>query len=84
MAALVAAIAVRDVLVPTGLLILDSPDEGMDAANAAKLAQGINAIKERFGAVYIASHNTNVLTWLEPDHEIQVTKRNGVASIVSL
>lgn len=84
MAGIIAAFAFRDVLVPHNILILDEPGEGLDATNAAAFARGLNKVKDRFKHIMVISHNTNVLAGLEPDFQLIVTKRDGVAVVESV
>ena len=80
-ASLIAIFAFKEVLVPVPLLILDEPGEGLDAVNAANFAKGIHAVADRFGSVFITSHNPNIIANLDPDHHLEVVKHKGVATI---
>jgi DNA repair exonuclease SbcCD ATPase subunit len=83
MAAIIAALSFRDVLVSHNILVLDEPSEGLDPISAAAFARGMNGVVERFQHVLVISHSGPLLAELEPDHRITVTKENGVSSIVS-
>lgn len=82
MAALVAAFAFRDVLVPHNVLILDEPGEGLDAANAAAFARGLLEVADRFGSVYAISHNPAIVDGLEGVRQLRVVKRDGVSEVI--
>jgi DNA repair exonuclease SbcCD ATPase subunit len=86
MAAIVTAFTFRDVLLQLNLLIIDEPSEGFDPANSLAFAKGLNQVLDRFAHVMVISHNTNLLSALEPDRRIEIVKEDGVstASIVSL
>jgi DNA repair exonuclease SbcCD nuclease subunit/tetratricopeptide (TPR) repeat protein len=84
MAGLIAAFAFRDVLVPHSILILDEPGEGLDGENAKRFARGLNEVAAKFGSVFIISHNERVLSELEPDHHLIVTKKDGVSTVKSI
>jgi DNA repair exonuclease SbcCD ATPase subunit len=79
-AALIAALAFRDALVRHNLLILDEPTDGLDAANAAAFARGLNKIVDRFQHVVVVSHNDRLLAELEPALHLEVTKKDGVSA----
>ncbi len=81
MAGLVASFALRDVLVPYNLLILDEPGEGLDTQNARMFAAGLNEVAERFGSLFIVTHNPFILSELEPSRHLEVTKENGVSTL---
>jgi hypothetical protein len=81
MAAIIAALAFRDVLVKHNILILDEPTDGLDPTNAAVFARGLNKIVDRFQHVVIISHNTALLSELEPDLHLQVVKQDGVSRL---
>lgn len=80
-AALIAAFAFRDVLVPHNLLILDEPGEGLDSENARAFAHGLKTVARRFGSVFVTSHNPFFLSELEPDYHLEVTKQNGISEV---
>lgn len=81
MAGLVVAFAFRDTLVPHNLLILDEPGEGLDAANARAFARGLAAVVERFGSVFLTTHNAYILAELEATRHLEVAKSGGVATV---
>jgi DNA repair exonuclease SbcCD ATPase subunit len=84
MAAIIAALAFRDVLVKHNILILDEPTDGLDPVNAAVFARGLNKIVDRFQHVLIISHNTALLSELEPDLHLQVVKQGGVSRLLTV
>jgi DNA repair exonuclease SbcCD ATPase subunit len=81
MAAIIAALAFRDVLVKHNILILDEPTDGLDPVNAAVFARGLNKIVDRFQHVVIISHNTALLSELEPDLHLEIVKQGGVSRL---
>lgn len=81
-ASFIAIFAFKEVLVPVPLLILDEPGEGLDAVNAANFAKGIHTVAERFGSVFITSHNPNIISNLDPDYHLEVVKHKRVSEIV--
>jgi DNA repair exonuclease SbcCD ATPase subunit/DNA repair exonuclease SbcCD nuclease subunit len=81
MVSLVAALAFRDVLVRHNILVLDEPSEGLDAANSAAFARGLNTVVDRFTHVIVITHSPYILANLEPDHRIEVTKQNRTSAV---
>jgi DNA repair exonuclease SbcCD ATPase subunit len=81
MVGLITVLAFREVLAPHGLLILDEPGEGLDSVNAKAFAAGLNRIVSRFGAVFVTTHNGTILATLEPDHQLEVEKKDGVSHV---
>lgn len=84
LAALITSFAVRLVLAPFGLVILDEPSEGMDAVNASIFAKGLSEVAKRFGTVFVTTHNPNILSALEFDHHIELTKQNRITTVKEL
>ena len=78
---LIAAFALRDVLVPYNLLILDEPGEGLDAVNAKAFADGLSEAAERFGSLFVITHNPHILSALEPTRRLHVIKENQVSRL---
>ncbi len=81
LAGLIAAFALRDVLVPYNLLVLDEPGEGLDSKNARMFAAGLNEVAERFGSLFVVTHNPFILAELEASRSIEVTKENKVSTL---
>ena len=81
MIGLIAAFALRDVLVPYNLLILDEPGEGLDAVNAKAFADGLSEVTERFGSLFVVTHNTHILAALEPTRRLHVIKENQISRL---
>ena len=81
MAAIIAALSFRDVLVNHNILVLDEPTEGLDPENSAAFARGMNAVVERFKHVIVISHNRDLLAELEPDRTITVIKEGGISRV---
>lgn len=81
LAAIIAALSVRDALVPHNVLVLDEPSQGLDAANAEAFARGLASVVERFGHVIVISHNADLLSVLEPDHHVVVRKKDRVSTV---
>ena len=84
MAGLIVAFAFRDVLVPHNILILDEPGEGLDSENAKAFARGLGSVVERFGTVFLTTHNPAILSELEPNFHLEVVKTNGVSEVIEL
>ncbi len=84
MAAIIAALSFRDVLINHNVLVLDEPSEGLDPVNAAAFARGLNSVVERFKHVIVISHSGPLLEELEPDRHLVVTKRDGVAIVAEV
>jgi len=82
LAALITVLALRDVLVPHNLLVLDEPSNGLDPVSARKFARGLNDIVERFRHVIVISHHAEFLKNLAPDNIWNVEKTNGISRIV--
>ncbi len=82
MIGLIAAFSLRDVLVPYNLLILDEPGEGLDAVNAKAFADGLSEVAERFGSLFVVTHNTRILSALEPARRFHVIKENQVSKLL--
>jgi DNA repair exonuclease SbcCD ATPase subunit len=81
MIGLIAAFALRDVLVPYNLLILDEPGEGLDAMNAKAFADGLSEAAERFGSLFVVTHNVHILAALEPTRRLHVIKENQISRL---
>jgi len=79
LAALITSFAMRSVLAPFGVLILDEPGEGMDAVNAAIFAKGLSEVAQRFGSILITSHNPNIIENLDFQHHVEIIKENKVS-----
>ena len=84
MAGLIAAFAFREGLVPHNLLILDEPSEGFDADNARSFAEGLSSVVERFGTVFLTTHNEHILNSIQPDYHVKVVKTGGVSKVEEL
>lgn len=84
MVGLVAAFALRDVLVPYNLLILDEPGEGLDAVNAKVFAKGLSEAAEWFGSLFVVTHNTHILAALEPSRRLHAIKENQISRLEEL
>lgn len=84
MIAIIAAFALRDVLVPYNLLILDEPGEGLDAVNAKAFTDGLAQVAERFGSLFVVTHNVNILSNLEPTRRLHAVKENRVSKLEEL
>lgn len=80
-ASLITLFAFRDVLVPHDILILDEPGEGMDAVNAKAFATGLAEVVDRFGSVFLTTHNPNILAAIDPVRHLEVRKRNGISTV---
>ena len=83
LAGLITSFALREIAPKTNLLILDEPGEGLDAANARQFAQALPKLAERFGSVFITSHNQVILSELSGERTITVVKKNGRSRLVA-
>jgi DNA repair exonuclease SbcCD ATPase subunit len=82
MAGLIAAFTLRSVLVPYNLLILDEPGDGLDGSNARVFALALKEVAERFGTLFITTHNPIILSALSAsDHHVHVVKTAGEAVV---
>jgi DNA repair exonuclease SbcCD ATPase subunit len=81
MAALIAALSFRDVLVKHNVLILDEPTDGLDPVNAAAFARGLNRVVGRFQHVVVISHNASLLAGIEPTLHLEIEKTGGVSRL---
>lgn len=79
-AGLITSFAIRDVINPSNVLILDEPSESLDAANAKVFAEGLRQASKGLGSVILTTHNPYVLGELEGERLIQVTKHNKVST----
>ncbi len=80
-AAAISAFSFREVLVGLNILVLDEPGNGLDSENAARFAKGLNQIKDRFGSLFVITHNPYILAGLEPDYHLEVVKKNGISVV---
>lgn len=78
-AALITALAFRKVLVPHNILILDEPTDGLDPVNAGAFSRGLQSVVSDFQHVLVISHNDQVLSELEPDRVITITKKDRIS-----
>jgi len=81
MASLITAFSMRDVLSGYNLLILDEPGEGLDSKNAKKFAVVLNDLTSRFGSVFLTTHNSHIISALQPDRTLTVVKKDKVAEV---
>jgi len=81
MAAIVAALSFRDVLVKHNVLILDEPTDGLDPVNAAAFARGLNQVVDRFHHIVVISHNAALLAGIEPTLHLEIEKTGGVSRL---
>lgn len=79
MASLVTAFALREIMVPCNVLVLDEPGEGMDGVNARAFSRGLSDVSSRFGHVLVTTHNPHIEAGLRYDRRIQVEKQNGIS-----
>lgn len=80
LAALIASFAMRAVLAPYNLLILDEPGDGLDPVNASIFARGLSQVAKRFGTVFIVTHNPAILEALEYNYWIELVKQDRVTT----
>jgi DNA repair exonuclease SbcCD ATPase subunit len=79
-AGLITTLALRD-SVQANVLFLDEMSLGLDALGAQELARGVNALRTRFQAIFVTSHDPYVLNGLEDYTLLEVRKRNGISTI---
>lgn len=80
-AGMITGFAIRDVINPCNVLILDEPSESLDATNAKVFAEGLRKAAKRLGAILLTTHNPYLLGELQGVRSIEVTKRNGISSM---
>ncbi len=76
---IITALAFREALVPLGVLVMDEPGDGLDPQAAASFAKGMNRVAERFGVVFVISHNPAIVAQLEPDRHVEIVKTGRVS-----
>jgi DNA repair exonuclease SbcCD ATPase subunit/DNA repair exonuclease SbcCD nuclease subunit len=81
LAGLISSFALREVAPKCNLLILDEPGEGLDAQTARQFARSLQDLKKRFGAIWICSHNREILSELHGERTITVRKHNRVSRL---
>jgi DNA repair exonuclease SbcCD ATPase subunit len=84
LAGLITSFSIRETLVSHGLLVVDEPGEGLDAANCAAFAQGLETVARKFGTVFVTTHNPNLLSHLNPDRHLLVVKENGISMVTEV
>jgi len=82
MAALITSFALREVTVKSNVLILDEPGDGLDSSNAQVFARGVRQMKDKFGTIFVMTHNANIEAELAGEKSIIIEKQNGVSRIV--
>lgn len=80
-AGIITSFAVRDVINPSNLLVLDEPGESLDEINAKVFAEGLREASKELGCVLITTHNPFILGELRGERLVEVVKRNGVSTI---
>ena len=83
-ACLICILALREVGPDCNLLILDEPAEGLEPANAARLAEGIERLTARFSTILLASHNESIRSRFASGLGITIEKRNKISRIVEV
>lgn len=81
MAALITVFALREAAPQCNVLILDEPGDSLDPQNARAFASAIRRLKNRFGSIYLTSHNPNILGELSGEKVITIEKKNRVARL---
>jgi len=81
LAGLVVSFAIRKVLNPTNIMVLDEPGDGLDAYNAKMLADKISEMRKDFGTILLTTHNSNILDSVQADRHIVIEKHNGESKI---
>lgn len=75
-ASLVVGFALREVMRPCNVMILDEPGESLDAAGASQFAQALKEITRTVGPILITSHNPNILAELANQRTLEIVKKN--------
>lgn len=82
LAGLITGFALREVINPCNMLILDEPSESLDAVNAKAFAEGLRKVAGKLGTVLLTSHNPWILGELGNQNKIEIRKSNGVSRII--
>ena len=82
MAALIASFAIREVAGSCGLLILDEPCAGLDAAGVRDFARGLRRIA-RDETVLLVTHDPLLAGEVAPDRTLRVVKSGGQSRLAS-
>lgn len=82
LAGLVTGFALREVINPCSMLILDEPSESLDAVNAKAFAEGLRKVANHLGTVLLTSHNPWILGELGNQNKLEIRKSNGVSRII--
>ena len=82
-ASIVTSFAVREVINPANLLILDEPGEGLDQHNAKLFAQVLKEIAKKFGTVMLTTHSPVILAELDTERRLNIEKHNKIARLVA-
>ena len=78
---IITGFALRQVLAPCNVIVLDEPGTGLDAHNARVFARAMKRIPESFGSVLLTTHSPAIISELEDCHHLQVVKENRVSHI---
>jgi DNA repair exonuclease SbcCD nuclease subunit/predicted ATPase len=81
MASLIVSFALREVMVPMNVLFLDEPGEGLDSHNATVFANALTQIADKFGSIWVTTHNPHILSALSGERNLEVVKENGVSRL---
>jgi len=82
-ASIITSFAVRDVINPANILVLDEPGEGLDQHNSKLFAQVLKEIAKRFGTVLLTTHSPVILGELDNERRITIEKLNKIARLVA-
>lgn len=82
-ASIITSFAVREVINPANLLILDEPGEGLDQHNAKLFAQVLKEIAKKFGTVMLTTHSPVILAELDSERRLNIEKHNKIARLVA-
>lgn len=82
LAGLITGFALREVINPCNMLILDEPSESLDAVNAKAFAEGLCKVADQLGTVLLTSHNPWILGELGNQNKLAIRKSNGVSRII--
>lgn len=81
MAALITSFALREVGVKSNVLILDEPGDGLDGSNAAAFARGVLSMKDKFGTIFVMTHNASIESELSAEKQVVIVKQSGISKI---
>jgi len=73
--------ALRQVLAPCNVIVLDEPGTGLDSHNARVVGSALKKIPRSFGTIMLTTHSPSIISELEDCKQITVVKSNRVSRI---